>query len=153
MNSIYCQYPSIEHAVIKEVMDVFRDGDEVDMSQVHRTLQEMCPASDQTTASRQTPELAQKPLHGTSGAAVARVHDVSTLPARPEPARSDAQPNLYETDHPGIDVAQEHRIGPGGGQTNSNATSATEGASDAILSRTGLRKGLNSTLHSVRIVY
>ena len=75
MNSVFCRYSSLEPAVIQEVINVFRDGDdEVDMEQVHRALSEMCPSSDGVT-SRQYERLVDAT---TPGASRAEPVDVST---------------------------------------------------------------------------
>lgn len=56
MNSIFCKYSSLEPAIIQEVVNVFKDGDKIDMQQVEVALQEMCPAND-----RQLPRAVTSP--------------------------------------------------------------------------------------------
>lgn len=103
MNSVFCRYSSLDPALIQEIIDVFRDGDDqIDMHQVHKALQEMCPASDQELASRQY-ELAQRPLDVTSP--TPRALDVSTPSPMPPPPNIDRQAG-----HSGIndDIPSQH---------------------------------------------
>jgi hypothetical protein len=85
MNSVFCRYPSLEPAVIQEVIEVFRDGNHIDMRRVHKALQEMCPASNHGIDTMQhDSEQVQQP-----------VVDVTT-PGSPRPISPDVPPSYAD---------------------------------------------------------
>lgn len=98
MNSVFCRYSSLEPAVIQEVINIFRDGDDkIDMERVDRALSEMCPSSDQRGA---TSRQYEQPVDVTTpGVPRAQAVDVSPTPVQQHqqidvPARPTEQ-NMY----------------------------------------------------------
>jgi hypothetical protein len=93
MNSVYCRYPSLEPAIIQEVIAVFRDGDQIDMRQVHKALQEMCPASNKGTVAIQNDlQQAQQPVVD-----VARPRGLMPNSPHVSPPHADDPMNLSES--------------------------------------------------------